>query len=125
MQNLTVNEKRVFDNMSRKMDPSVRLGEKLQEIITDDGKDMALGTPTNATKASVVLDVTGFYGHLIAADAPVCCGVILIAAYAERRRPSALWRFHSVPHCAKHSSPTGLAAHRAFLAATHVAAQVG
>ena len=59
MNNLTALEKRVLNNLSRKIEPTVLLGNKIQELITDDGKDMALGTPTNAAKASVVLAVTG------------------------------------------------------------------
>lgn len=59
MNNLSNNQKRVLNNISKKIDPNVSLGNIIQEIITDDGKDMALGTPTNANKASVVLNVTG------------------------------------------------------------------
>lgn len=56
--NLNALELRVLNNVSRKIHPSVLLGDRIQRIIDDDSRDMDLNTPTNASKAGVVLNVT-------------------------------------------------------------------
>lgn len=56
--NLNALELRVLNNVSRKIHPSVLLGDRIQRIIDDDSRDMAVGTPTNASEAGVVLNVT-------------------------------------------------------------------
>ena len=63
MTNLTVTEKRVLNNLSRLVDPNVKLGDRFDEIIRDDNKDMSAGTPVNAVPASAVLNITGVVKH--------------------------------------------------------------
>ena len=56
MNNLTTNENKILNNVSRALDPDVRLGDKLDEILSGSGSN---GTPVNAVAATETLTVSG------------------------------------------------------------------
>ena len=56
MNNLTTNENKILNNVSRALDPDVRLGDKLDEILNGSGSN---GTPVNAVAATETLTVSG------------------------------------------------------------------
>ena len=58
MDNLTVTEKKLFNNLSQVLNPVVKLGDKIEEIISLVGET---GTPVNAVNATATLNITGVY----------------------------------------------------------------
>lgn len=70
---LTTNERLVLNNTSRMLDPNVKLGEKLAEII---GFLPTGGTPVNAVTAKMTLDVSGVvvHGETVTIDNPAIAG---------------------------------------------------
>lgn len=60
MEDLTAASRKVFDNMSRVLNPNVSLGSTLQEIIDALSE---VGTPVNASNASKVLTISGVSVH--------------------------------------------------------------
>lgn len=60
MDNLTVLEQKTFNNMSSVLSPTIKLGDKLQDIINNMAK---LDTPVNAVAATKTLTFTGVARH--------------------------------------------------------------
>jgi len=56
MNKLTTAEKQLINNLTMVHDPDVKLGDKIDEIISLTGES---GTPVNAVNASMILNVTG------------------------------------------------------------------
>lgn len=73
MNALTATEKKVLDNLTKVMNPSVALGDTLQEVIDAVGVD---GTPVNAVAASKSLAVTGVvkHGEKVTINNPIVTG---------------------------------------------------
>jgi len=74
MNNLTNREAKVLNNVSQSHDSTVRLGEKIQAIITTVGVS---GTPVNAIAALETLTITGITvdGETFTIDNPVVAGI--------------------------------------------------
>lgn len=82
MNNLTSTELKIFNNLSRNMNPVVLLGDKIQEIIDATGET---GTPVNAVAAVATLAISDVvvHGETVTVNNPAKAGIDIYEFLAD------------------------------------------